>query len=317
MTKQVIIFGGSGFIGKYIVKRLANLGYVIKVFTRNQEKIKEFKLCGHPGQIIAVSGYILDEEVISKHIKGCDVVINLVGILNESSTQTFSTVHVSAAEKVARAAKANDIPLMIHFSVMGIEGNYTSKYAQSKLLGETAVTSAFPEAIIIRSSLVFGEEDNFFNKFAKLACMLPFLPLINGGKMKFQPIYVDDLARFTCYVMGLKTHDKKLYSIGGAKVYSMKNLLKFILSVTSRRCLLINIPLPIAKLIAFICEFKLISLLLKPITGNIEPLITRDQIKFLCNNSNFEKSRDLEEAKIRATPMESIVPEYLKIYKKN
>ncbi|WP_339047715.1 complex I NDUFA9 subunit family protein [Candidatus Mesenet endosymbiont of Phosphuga atrata] len=316
MIKQVIIFGGSGFLGKYIVKHLADLGYAIKIFNRNQQKAQKLKLCGHPGQIVVVGDYILDELVISKHIKGCDIVINLIGILNESKTQKFYTVHVDIAEKIARVAKANNISLMIHFSAMEAEGNCSSKYTQSKLLGEEAVTSAFPEAIIIRPNLVFGEEDNFFNKFAKLASILPFLPLINNGKMKLQPVYVDDLAKFVCYVIKLKIHDQKLYHIGGPKVYSIKNLLKFIITITNRKCLLINIPLPIAKFIAFICEFKVISALLKPITGNIEPLITRDQIKFLCNSNSLEQSHDLEKAKIRATPIESIVPKYLKIYKK-
>ncbi|WP_339045402.1 complex I NDUFA9 subunit family protein [Candidatus Mesenet endosymbiont of Agriotes lineatus] len=316
MIKQVIIFGGSGFLGKYIVKHLADLGYIVKIFSRNQEKAKRLKLCGHPGQIVVVGGYILDESVISKHIKGCDVVINLIGILNESKTQKFYTVHVDIAEKIAIVAKTNNVSLMIHFSAMEVEGNCSSKYAQSKLLGENAVASAFPEAIIIRPSLVFGEEDNFFNKFAKLASILPFLPLINNGRMKLQPVYVDDLAKFVCYVIKLKNHNQKLYHIGGPKVYPIKSLFKFIITITNRKCLLVNIPLPIAKFIAFICEFKLISILLKPITGNVEPLITRDQIKFLCNGSGFEQSHELEKAKIRATPIESIVPKYLKIYKK-
>ncbi|GHM57919.1 MAG: 3-beta-hydroxy-Delta(5)-steroid dehydrogenase [Candidatus Mesenet longicola] len=316
MIKQVIIFGGSGFLGKYIVKHLADLGYAIKIFSRNQEKVKQLKLCGHPEQIVVVGGYILDESVISKHIKGCDIVINLIGILNESKTQNFHTVHVDIAEKIARVAKANAVSFMIHFSAMNLESSYSSKYAQSKLLGEEVVTSAFPEAIIIRPSLVFGEEDNFFNKFAKLASILPFLPLINNGKMKFQPVYVDDLAKFVCYLIKLKDHDQKLYHIGGPKVYSIRNLLKFIITITNRKCLLINIPLPLAKLIAFICELKFISILLKPITGSVEPLITRDQVKFLCNSGDFEQSHDLEKAKIRATPIESIIPKYLKIYKK-
>lgn len=316
MVRQVIIFGGSGFLGKYIVKHLADLGYVVKIFSRNKEKAKQLKLCGHPRQIVVAGGCILDESVISKHIKGCDVVINLIGILNESKTQKFHTVHVDIAEKVARAAKANDVSLMIHFSAMEVEGNCSSKYVQSKLLGEDAVTSAFPEAVIIRPSLVFGEEDNFFNKFAKLASILPFLPLINNGKMKLQPVYVDDLAKFVCCVIKLRTHDQKLYRIGGPKVYSIKSLLKFIIAITNRKCLLINIPMPIAKFIAFICELKFISVLLKPITGSTEPLITRDQVKFLCHSGSLKQSHDLEKAKIRATPIESIVPKYLKIYKK-
>ncbi|WP_168464518.1 complex I NDUFA9 subunit family protein [Wolbachia endosymbiont of Ctenocephalides felis wCfeT] len=315
MTKRIVIFGGTGFIGKQVVKRLAEAGYSIKIFTRNQDKASSLKLCGNLGQISVFKGDFSDEESVLKSMEECDVVINLVGILYERKKHDFHTVHVKIAERIAKAAKMQNVPMMIHFSAMGIENNKLSKYAQSKMEGEKAVTSEFFKAIIIKPSLVFGKEDNFFNKFARLATILPFLPLIGNGTTKFQPICVTDLAEVVYRIISLNKQDKKVYCLGGPKVYSFKSLLKFILNVTNRKCLLINISFSMAKLIAFFLENKIISMLLKPITGNTAPMLTRDQVKIMMN-STTEKSTDLEAIKIRPLSIENIVPEYLKVYRK-
>ncbi|MDR2831931.1 MAG: complex I NDUFA9 subunit family protein [Rickettsiales bacterium] len=315
MVKRVIIFGGTGFIGKHIVRRLAIEGYLIKIFTRNQEKAACLKLCGNLGQISIFKGDFFDEKSVLESMEECDVVINLVGILYEAKKRDFHTLHVGIADRIAKAAKIKSVPMMIHFSAMGIENSKLSKYAQSKLEGEKAVASAFPEAIIIKPSLVFGKEDNFFNKFARLATILPFLPLIGNGATKFQPICVTDLAEVVYRIISLNKRDKKIYNIGGPKVYSFKSLLKFILNVTNRKCLLINVSFPMAKLIAFFLESKIISMLLKPITGDTSPMLTRDQVRVMMSSS-IEKSTDLETIKIRPLSIENIVPEYLKIYRK-
>ncbi|WP_065095379.1 MULTISPECIES: complex I NDUFA9 subunit family protein [unclassified Wolbachia] len=315
MTKRVIIFGGTGFIGKHIVRRLAAEGYLIKVFTRNQEKAACLKLCGNLGQISIFKGDFFDEKSVLEGMEECDVAINLVGILYEAKKHDFYAVHVKIAERIAKAAKMKNVPMMIHFSAMGIENSKLSKYAQSKLEGEKAVTSAFQEAIIIRPSLVFGKEDNFFNKFARLATILPFLPLIGNGTTKFQPICVTDLAEVVYRIISFNKQDKKIYNMGGPKVYSFKSLLKFILNVTNRKCLLINVSFPMAKLIAFFLENKIISMLLKPITGDTNPVLTQDQVKVMMNSS-IERSADLETMKVRPLAIENVVPEYLKIYRK-
>ncbi|NUY39393.1 NAD-dependent epimerase/dehydratase family protein [Wolbachia endosymbiont of Litomosoides brasiliensis] len=315
MIKRVVIFGGTGFIGKHIVRRLATTGYLIRVFARNQEKAAWLKLCGNLGQISIFKGDFFDEGSILESVEECDVVINLVGISYEVKKHGFYAVHVGIAEKIARAAKIKNVPMMIHFSAMGIENSKMSKYAESKLEGEKAVTAAFPEAVIIKPSLVFGKEDNFFNKFARLATVLPFLPLIGSGTTKFQPICVTDLAEMVYRIISLNKQDKKIYNIGGPKVYSFKSLLKFILNVTNRRCLLINVSFPMAKLIAFFLESKIISILLKPITGDINPVLTRDQVRVMGSRL-IEKSTDLETIKIRPLSIENVVPEYLKVYRK-
>ncbi|AAW70826.1 complex I NDUFA9 subunit family protein [Wolbachia endosymbiont of Brugia malayi] len=315
MIKRVVIFGGTGFIGKHIVRRLATAGYLIRVFVRNQEKAACLKLCGNLGQISIFKGDFFDEKLILESVEECNVVINLVGILYEVKEHSFYAVHVGIAEKIARAAKIKNVSMMIHFSAMGIENSKLSEYAQSKLKGEKAVTAAFPEAIIIKPSLVFGKEDNFFTKFARLATILPFLPLIGSGTTKFQPICVTDLAEMVYRIINLNKQDKKIYNIGGPKIYSFKSLLKFILNVTNRKCLLVNVSFPMAKLIAFFLESRIISILLKPITGDISPMLTRDQVRVMMSSS-IEKSTDFEAIKIRPLSIENVVPEYLKVYKK-
>ncbi|MCA4773822.1 complex I NDUFA9 subunit family protein [Wolbachia endosymbiont of Mansonella perstans] len=315
MVKRVVIFGGTGFIGKYIVRRLAAAGYLIRIFTRDHEKAACLKLCGNLGQISVLKGDFSNEKSILESVEKCDAVISLVGILYETKKRDFYAIHVGIAERIARAAKIKNIPMMIHFSAMGIENSKLSRYAQSKLEGEKAVTSAFPEAIIVRPSLVFGKEDSFFNKFAKLATTLPFLLLIGGGTTKFQPICVTDLAEVVYRIINLNKKDKKIYNIGGPKTYSFKSLLKFILNVTNRKCLLVNVPFSMAKLIAFFLESRIISMLLKPITGNTNPMLTRDQVEVMMSSS-IEKSTDLETIKIRPLSVENIVPEYLKVYRK-
>jgi uncharacterized protein YbjT (DUF2867 family) len=315
VAKRIIIFGGTGFIGKHIVKRLAEEGCLIRIFTRDQDKGTSLKVCGNLGQISVFKGDFFDEASLLASIAECDIVINLVGILYETKKSNFHTAHVKIAERIAKAAKIQNVPMMIHFSAMGIENNKLSKYAQSKAEGEKAVTSVFPEAIIIKPSLVFGKEDNFFNKFARLATILPFLPLIGNGVTKFQPVCVTDIAELVYRIISLNKQDKKVYNVGGPKIYSFKSLLKFILNVTNRKCLLVNISFPMAKLIAFFLERRIISMLLKPLTGDTSPMLTQDQVKVMMNSS-IEKSTDLEAVKILPLSIENIVPEYLKIYRR-
>lgn len=315
MKKRVIIFGGTGFVGKHIVKRLAEAGYLIRIFTRNQDKASSLKLCGNLGQISVFEGDLSDEKSILKSMEECDVVINLIGILYETRRCDFHTAHVKIAGRIAKAAKIKNVPMMIHFSAMGIENSKLSKYAQSKIEGEKVVVSEFPKAIIIKPSLIFGKEDNFFNKFARLATILPFLPLIGEGTTKFQPICVTDLAEVVYRIIKLNKQDKAVYFLGGPKIYSFKSLLKFILNVTNRRCLLVSISFPMAKLIAFFLENRIVSMLLKPITGSTCPMLTQDQVRMMMS-SITDKSNDLEEIKIRPLSIENVVPEYLKIYKK-
>lgn len=187
-----------------------------------------FELYKNTKQTTIVQGSILDEQLLLQNIAECDVVINLIGILNETKQHTFQNIHVETAEKIAKAATAKKVPMLIHFSSMGVENHKLSKYAKSKVDGEKAVISAFPKAIVIKPSVVFGKEDKFFNKFAKLATILPFLPLIGGGNTQFQPIYVKDIAELV-YQIIINKYSKRIYNVGGPEIYSFKDLLKFIL----------------------------------------------------------------------------------------
>lgn len=305
MTKRIIIFGGTGFIGKYIVERLANAEYFIKVFT---SKTNSSELHKNTKQITTVQGSIWNEQLLLQNIAECDIVINLIGILNETKQYTFHSVHVEIAERIAKAATAKKVPMMIHFSSMGVENHKLSKYAKSKVDGEKAVASAFPKAIIIKPSVVFGKEDKFFNKFAKLATILPFLPLVGGGNTQFQPVYVEDIAELV-YQIIINKCSKKVYNIGGPEIYSFKDLLKFILKTTNRKCLLVNIPFPIAKFMAFFLEIKVIAVLFKPLTGDTEPMMTRDQVILMQGNSI--QPNDLVSLVTNPSSIKNIVPQYL------
>ncbi len=310
---KIIIFGGSGFIGSYIVKKLAVDGHIIKIFARDIARANELKVCGEVGQIVCVSGDILNDQVLETHLQGMDIAINLVGILHESTPNAFNLIHHIAAQKIAKHAKSANVGQLIHFSALGIEN--PSKYNESKLAGEEAVKKEFPEANIIRPSVIFGEEDDFFNKFARIATFLPFLPLINGGNTLLQPVFVGDVADCVHIIIEKEMHCN-IFHLVGVKSYSLKDLMKFILKTINRKCWLISLPSCIAKFVAFFLEWKVVCYLLKPITGTINPLLTRDQVQLLQYN-NTSNNKDLQDIGIRAKAIEEIVPRYLERYKRH
>ena len=316
-VKHIIMFGGSGFIGRYLVKYFAENGYMIKIFTRYPEKAKQLKLCGNLGQIEIVSGDITNSEEIAKHMCNCHIVINLLGTLYSTKKSTFYDIHAKAAENIAKIAKNCDLELMVHFSAMGIAEMHRSDYAKSKLMGEKLVKLAFPDAVIIRPNLVFGPEDKFFNKFAQLSMVLPFLPVIGGGRAVFQPVYVDDLARLVFYIVENSVKGK-LYNICGPNTYSFRELLDFILSVTKRRSKLVNISFCMTSILAFFCELKIVSVFLKLITGNADPILTRDQVNFIKDmdeSHDVYPIDDLKRMGVKFSTIEDVVPKYLQIYK--
>ncbi|AHX08601.1 complex I NDUFA9 subunit family protein [Ehrlichia chaffeensis] len=315
--KRVVMFGGSGFIGRYLVKCFAENGYVIRIVTRYPEKAKQLKLCGNLGQVEVISGNVANSEEVIEHIRDCNIVINLLGVLYSAKKSTFYDIHAKAAENIAKAAKRCKVKLMIHFSAMGITETQKSDYAKSKLIGENLVKSAFPDAVIIRPNLVFGPEDKFFNKFAQLSMIFPFLPVIGGGRAVFQPIYVDDLAKFVFSIVENSITDK-LYNVCGPCTYSFKELLSFILNVTNRKSKLINISFGVTNILAFFCELRIISIFLKLITGTTDPILTRDQVKFIkdmTESHDIYPMNELKEIGVKLSTIENIVPKYLKIYK--
>ncbi len=305
--KKIIVFGGSGFIGRYIVKNLAENGHIIKIFSRNQAKSLELKVCSNVGQISCISGSVLDTELVKKHLMGMDIAINLVGLLHEGKVCNFDSVHSVAAENIAKYAKDAEVKQLIHFSALGV-GN-GSKYNASKRRGEALVKGAFTDAIIVRPSVVFGEEDRFFNKFARLARFLPCLPIVGEGKAIMQPVYVVDVAEFVSNIVEQNV-TRGIFELVGPKRYSFKELMQFVLKSTGRKRFLLNLSFSLAKILAWKLELRFISFLLKPLTGDTEPMLTRDQVELL-KYDNISDNNALEMFCIEAKSIEEIVPMYL------
>ena len=306
MEQRVItILGGTGFLGRYVVQQLAQDGYRLRIISRNPNNDLNLYTAGHVGQIALIAGDITKPESYVSSLAGSYAVVNLVGILFESGKQKFSTIHSLGAEKLAIAAQAAGVKRFIQISALGVEHEHGSNYARSKILGERAVLSAFPTATILRPSVIFGAEDNFFNKFAKMTNISPALPLISGGKTLFQPVYVADVAAAIKTCLAKDETQGQIYELGGLRTYSFKQILEYILKLTAKKRFLIPIPFGLASFIGKIAE-------LFP-----HPMITSDQVKLLkYNNVVNHSAKTFAHLGITPTSAETIVPEYLAIYRK-
>lgn len=307
--KLITIIGGSGFVGRHVVRALAKRGYRIRVACRRPDLAGHVVPLGVPGQIVPVQANIRFPASVAAVCDGAYAVINLTGVLYSSGAQSFDAVHVFGASAVAKAAKTAKAQVLIHLSAIGADENSTSAYARSKAEGEKAARSAFLGATIIRPSIVFGPEDNFFNQFAKMARLSPALPLIGGGGTKFQPVFVGDVAEAVAKLIDRGVADGKTYELGGPEVMSFKQILKYILDTTQRRRLLLPIPFGIAKLMGAIAG-------LMP-----KPALTTDQVESLKTDNlvsaNATKDgRTLEGLGITARTVEAIVPSYLYRFRK-
>jgi len=272
-TKTVTVIGGTGFLGRYVVKLLAERGYQIRVIARDAESDHRIKTAGDVGQITLVSGDITRPESLKGKLNNSFAVINLAGILFERGSQTFNAVHAEGPAKLAELARQVDAERFIHVSAIGADSAGRSKYARSKAVGENAVKAAFLQATILRPSIIFGTEDMFFNKFAALACLMPFLPLIGGGLTRFQPIYVLDVAQAVMAVLERDNVQGKTFELGGPKIYSFREILEFIGKTTGRGRPLVSIPFAVAGAAA-------------TFTGLLpDPPLTRDQVKLLRNDN--------------------------------
>ena len=298
----ITIIGGSGFIGKNIVRELATTGARIKIVSRNPDKNSEVMTSGYVGQIAHLKCDAKDTVALNNAIKGSTYVINLVGILYPSGKQKFNTLHSNVAKNIALACKENNVESLIHFSALGVDKAVTSEYAKTKLEGEKAVLDNFPKAIILRPSVIFGADDNFINLFNWLSKFSPVLPLIGGGHSKFQPIYVRDVAALIYKILTVDKNlvEGKIFELGGPSVYSMKEIYKIILHTTQRKRLMINMPFWFMKLNAFFLE-------LLP-----KPLLTRDQVELLKYDNLVSQKNALETFDIKPTSLEAIVPFYLR-----
>ncbi|MGB8603433.1 MAG: complex I NDUFA9 subunit family protein [Rhizomicrobium sp.] len=306
MNELVTVFGASGFIGRHVVRALALDGWRIRAVCR-QPNLAEFLMTsGVPGQIELYRGNVRDPNSIAAALNGADAAVNLVGVLYGQGRQNFEAMHVDAAAHIAEAAHAAGIGSLIHMSAVGANRTAPSRYAQTKGEGEMRVREAFADAVILRPSLVFGPEDDFFNKFAWLAQMSPALPLISGGHTRFQPVYAGDVAAAVARALTDSTVRGKTFELGGPTIYSFKELLRYILALCGRKRLLLPLPGPVAKIIAFFLQIPSSFL-------PIAPLLTVDQIRLLANDAVVaDGAFTLADLSIRPHSVEEIVPGYLK-----
>ena len=296
---HVAILGGSGFIGRYIVKRLAERDCVLTVGGRNASEAKYLKLKGDVGTVGLVNVSIDDERLLPAFLAGNEALINCVGILRETGRQRFDLIHHTAPARLARLARDAGIERLIHFSSLAADPRSPSAYARSKAEGEAAVRDAFPTATILRPSIVFGPEDQFFNRFAAIATVSPFLPVI-GGETRFQPVYVGDVATAVLRCLADPATAGRTYELGGLKVYTMRQLLELLLGEIRRKRLLLDVPFGLASL-----QARLVALMPNA------PL-TPDQVELLkTDNVVNSGALTLETLGITPTPVEAILPTYL------
>ncbi len=304
MLGRVAVFGGSGFIGRYVVERLADMGAVVAVAVRNPERAKFLRPLGDVGQVSPIRVDLTDEAGVHAVVRDADAVVNLVGILFKSGGQTFKRCHVEGPALLAGASKSAGVQRFIQISAIGADPAAASEYARSKAAGERAVRLAFPEATILRPSIVFGPEDGFFNRFAGLARFLPALPLYGGGKTRFQPVYVCDLANAIVAAIELPKAAGKTYEIGGPRTYTFVDLMRVTLAEIRRRRLLLPIPFAIGTIQAAVLE-------LLP-----KPPLTRDQLRQLRrDNVVADDALTLADLGIAPTALETILPTYLARYR--
>ena len=303
-TRVVTVFGGSGFIGRHLISRLAKQDWVIRIAVRHPSQANFLKPMGDVGQITPVRAPLQEQIAVETAVEGAEAVINLIGILYERVRQNFSAVHVHGAQAVAEAAKAAGAKTLIQISAIGADIHGEAEYARSKGAGEAAVKTAFPDATIIRPSIVFGPEDGFFNRFAEMARFSPVLPLIGGGGTRFQPVYVGDVADAIAACVRDPACRGKTYELGGPQVYTFKELMELLLREIRRRRLLVPWPFKLADMQAAFLERL-------PV-----PPLTRDQVKLLrSDNVVSPDALTLADLGIAPTAAEVIVPTYLDRYR--
>ena len=300
----VTVFGGSGFLGRSVVRALCKRDYRVRVAVRRPELAGHLQPLGRVGQIHAVQANLRYPASVEAAMRDSDVAINLVGVLTESGAQTFDAVQAKGAEAIARAASAAGAR-MVHVSAIGADEKSASRYARAKAAGEKAVLAASPSATILRPSVVFGPEDQFTNRFAALARMSPALPLVGGGVTKLQPVYVGDVATAVADAVDGKTKAGATYELGGPEVLTMREIIEIILKIAERDPMLIPLPFGLAKLQATFLQFAPGALKLTP-----------DQVALLRSDnvvSDAAKANGLTLEGLGITPdsLEAIAPQYL------
>ena len=309
-AKLVTVFGGTGFLGRHVVRNLAKRGCRVRVALRDIESGKFLRTMGEVGQVGLVQANVRDEASVAAACRGADAVINLVGILYKSGKQSFEAVHVEAAARIAAAATAAGAQDMVQVSALGADLEGASEYARSKAAGEAAVQAVFPDAIIVRPGVLAGPEDKFFNSFGKINALSPFTPLfarelMDRDGMRLQPVYVGDVAEAICNSLEDSTCRGQTFELGGPQVMTWRDCLELTARETQRLCIPVPILLGIARFYAFFLEML------------PAPLLTRDQLRSMeTDNVVADGARGLADLGVTATPIEAVLPAYMARYRK-
>lgn len=305
----ITVFGGSGFVGKHVVRALVKDGWRVRVPMRRPHTGQDLRVIGNVGQVQLVQANLRFQNSVERAISGSDAVINLVGVLFEGGRQSFQALHETGPKNLAQAARDQGITNFVQLSSIGADANSESEYARTKAGGEAAVLEAIPTADILRPSIMFGPEDSFFNRFARLSQISPAIPLIGGGDTKLQPVYVGDVAEAVAQVVRTGTSGRT-FELGGPRAYSFKELMEFTLETVGRKRLLAPVPWFAANMLGFAGE----------LSGHlpfVAPFLTRDQVTNLkVDNVVGDDVLGFEELGISLETIEALVPTYLGRYRK-
>ncbi len=310
MSRLVTIFGGSGFVGRYIARRMAKEGWRVRVAVRRPNEALFVKPYGAPGQVEPLACNIRDDASVRAVIRGADAVVNCVGILNRSGRNTFDAVQAEGAGRIARIAAAEGVGQLVQISAIGGDAASDSAYARTKAEGEAAVLAAFPSAVILRPSIIFGTEDQFFNRFAAMTRMGPILPVV-GANTRFQPVYVDDVAQAA--VKGVLAQAAPgIYELGGPEVDTFRGLMGRMLKIVQRRRAVVNVPFFVASVMAF--GFDMMQAVTLGLIEN--KMLTRDQVRNLRRDNVVSPLfKGLADLGITPTAMDAVLPDYLWAYR--
>ncbi len=308
-SKLVTVFGASGFLGRYVIRAMVAKGWRVRAAVRNPHIVPELKVIGNVGQVQMVQANLRFPESVAQAIEGADAVINLVSVLFESGRQTFEAINVDGPDIIGAACAEAGVTNLVHVSAIGADVDSESDYARTKGEGEHRLLEHVLSADIHRPSIIFGIEDEFFNRFASLAAFAPALPLIGGGQTKLQPVYVDDVAKAISESVSRGTTGQ-IYELGGPRGYSFKELLKFILGIIDKKRLLLPVPWFAANIMGVMGE-------LSGALPFVKPFLTRDQVKNLkVDNLVSDDAVGFEAFGIKPKTIEAIVPDYLSKYRK-
>lgn len=305
MSKLVTIYGGSGFVGRYIARRMAQAGWRVRVAVRRPNEAMHVKPYGVVGQVEPVFCNIRDDASVRAVLTGADAVINCVGTFDRKGRNSFQAIQKEGASRIARLAAEEGVAQLVHISAIGADLESDSAYAQSKAQGEAGVIENFPNAVILRPSIIFGAEDQFFNRFAGMTRFGPILPVV-GAETKFQPVYVDDVAQAA--VLGaMGKAESGIYELGGPEVATFRQLIQQMLTVIRRRRLIVNIPFGIASMMGGVMD------LIQTVTLGLVPAqITSDQVKSLrVDNVVAPGARGFADLGITPFAVEAVLPDYL------